>query len=317
MRIKPEVEKTRKELCSLEITDDGVAYARVYYPNGEASRPVLKECEFCVYPTNVPDQLQACLNNLVTKYNLEGVACNLVLSPQNYRVILVNVPNVLPEEYRIAVRWQIKDLIDYPIEDTTLDIFIPSAFSQIEPPKLYVTAARTSFVHKISGNARAALFNLMAVDIREFAIRNLLAPLLIPEKSAVFLSSDQNECLLVIVKNNQLRFVRNIPLKLTVASTRVDFKRLSDEVQRSLDYYSNELKQDAPEALFLPPTAKVNDELIETIVKNVYLKVNPLLLEKIVATEYGQLLTPELQAACYVAIGGALRKFEEQEWNKT
>lgn len=316
MLIKSPIDKIRKDQCSLEISDAGIAYARILHPAGNAHLPILKECMFFPFPnSHNQDQLQASLASIARTYNPKGASCNWVLAPGNYHLLLTNIPSVSPEEYKIAVRWQIKDMIDYPIGDTTLDIFIPPSFSDVDLQKLYVVAAQSSFLRRTSASIKQASFELTTIDIREFAVRNLLSMLSTEGKSLGFLHFDKRECLFVITRNNQLCLTRNIPFDTTAEQSAI-LSKLANEIQRSLDYYSGELKQDILTEVFTPPAAELDGDFINTIKQKTSLTVSPLPLNRIVKTEREQTLTPEIQKMCYLAIGGALRKSEEKTWNK-
>src|SRR6266850_5357212 len=47
--------------------------------------------------------------------------CSTVLSQSDYQMLLVESPGVKREELKSAVRWRIKDMIDYPVLEATLD----------------------------------------------------------------------------------------------------------------------------------------------------------------------------------------------------
>lgn len=310
MRIKSAIEKNRKELCAIEIGDTGVAYARVYYPNTN-KKPFLRECDFQPYPNNEQEQLRSCITTLVEKYNLKDIACNWVLLPQDYRLFLIDAPRVSPEEYKAAARWQIKDMVDYAMEDTALDVFTSPPFSNFEQQKIYAVAARSSLLRKTSAIISQTSLSLNAIDIQEFAIRNLLAPLAEQDRSVGFVHLEKNNCLLIIVKNEQIYFVRNIPLNAETLVQSSNIVKLASEIQRSLAYYSNELGQDKLTEFFTPPMANIStarSTLTDAIAQQNSLTIRTIPLGEIVNIEHTRSLSPEIQESCYRVIGGALRK---------
>ena len=46
-----------------------------------------------------------------------------VLDPDSYRLLLVEAPDVPADELRAAVRWRVKDLIDFHVDDAVIDVF--------------------------------------------------------------------------------------------------------------------------------------------------------------------------------------------------
>ena len=53
------------------------------------------------------------------KMNLAGYHCATLLKPGDYQLLLVEAPNVTPDELKGAIRWKIKDLIEYHIDDAS------------------------------------------------------------------------------------------------------------------------------------------------------------------------------------------------------
>lgn len=70
------------------------------------------------------------------------------------------------------MRWQVKDVVDYPLEDTEVDVFYPDE-SNKSLKKIYVIAARSSFLRGIAGAVQEAGLSLISTDVREFDIRDL------------------------------------------------------------------------------------------------------------------------------------------------
>jgi MSHA biogenesis protein MshI len=282
--------------------------------------PLLKECEFFPYAQRGQEQLQECLGVIASKYSLRNIKCSVVLHPQYYRLLLINTPNVPANEYKEAAKWQIKDMIDYPLEDITLDIFIPPGFEKLNPAKLHVVAAQASFLRNITNVVRQNLLNLVAIDIHEFAIRNLIAKIARPNIPLGFIHVERDACLLMIIKDAQIRFIRQIPIGtgVDVTSELFDFTKIAGEVERSLDYYIAEIEDDVPTDFYTLPTMNIEDEvdsrLVTAINKKVAITIKPLPLNNIVATDNdgnGTNLSMETQKSCCIAIGGALRQLEE------
>jgi len=48
--------------------------------------------------------------------------CAALLKPGEYQLLLVEAPNVPKDELKSAIRWRIKDMIDYHIDDATVDV---------------------------------------------------------------------------------------------------------------------------------------------------------------------------------------------------
>ena len=70
----------------------------------------------------------ATLKRLRRELQLDRYQCTTLLRSGNYQILQVDAPSVPAAEARNAVRWRIKDMIDFPVEAATVDaLFIPAA----------------------------------------------------------------------------------------------------------------------------------------------------------------------------------------------
>src|SRR5687768_6611414 len=59
----------------------------------------------------------------VTKeLGVERYQCLSVLPSTDYQLLLVDAPNVPAPELKAAVRWKLKDMLDYHVDDATIDV---------------------------------------------------------------------------------------------------------------------------------------------------------------------------------------------------
>src|SRR5690606_10297963 len=96
-------------------------------------------------------------------------------------------PDVRPEELRSAVRWRIKDLLGFHIDDAIIDVFeIPDQRHQHRNRMMYVVAAKANAVQSRAEFLANAGLTIDVVDIPEMALRNL-AMLLDEEQQGIAL----------------------------------------------------------------------------------------------------------------------------------
>src|SRR5688500_12315358 len=50
-----------------------------------------------------------------------GVQCSTLLRPGEYDMLMIEAPNVPRGEMKSALRWKVKDMVDYPIVEATVD----------------------------------------------------------------------------------------------------------------------------------------------------------------------------------------------------
>ena len=87
----------------------------------------------------------AVLTQLSKQHQLSSTPCHFVLNPDEYQFLQVEKPQVDKQELQAALRWHIKDLIDYHIDDVVLDyLALP-----LDGLSLQVVATRKSVIQKI------------------------------------------------------------------------------------------------------------------------------------------------------------------------
>jgi MSHA biogenesis protein MshI len=297
-----------KGLASLELSPAGVSFSYLEYDNSPSMRPQLKFCDF--FTCEDRNQLHNCLLNLMTKFDLADTDFNWVLHPNDYRLLLVDAPNVPINEQRAAVRWQVRDLIDFPIEEVVVEVFnLPEGFDEYRK-KVYAVVAHSTFLQEIVALFKSCKINLLAIDIREFALRNLLTAYTNQIMAQVVLDFSSEYCLLMIVRDNCIDLVRRISVGLKALEKEDGILSFIFELKRSFDYYETELKQTLPEKIFFTPVLPADKNIIDAIVARLpmpseHLDLNKLSLDFI---PLGQ----EQQAHSYVTIGGALRSKEDK-----
>lgn len=290
-------------LCSIEINNSGIA---IVYMSDVAARKI-SAYEF--YPAPVDDadknkcHIKKCLLDFVGKYNLKKTNCSWVLDPSQYHISFVNTPKVPKNEYKDAVKWQLKNIINYPVEDTAIDVFY-SEEGGSAPSKIYTIVAKKSFLQEIANIIQSCGLQLTAIDVREFAIRNLVAFLAKAGESIGFMSITEDSSLLVVVQSDNVLFVRRmlVGLKRVIAD---NGKELTIELQRSFDYCASELKQTLPEKLFIQPTKNINEAMERQLAQNLQKEVIMLDLAKIIFCD--KPMSIETQECYWTAIGGILR----------
>jgi len=292
-------ETSSKGLCSIEIGPEGIAVA--YTPRINSSEITI--CDFQHYANNEQfsnERLSETLTKIVAHHNLKKIRCNWVLHPDYYRLTLIDTPDVPKAEYKQAARWQIKDIISYPLEDVSVDIFYPDELSK-SSKKIFVVAAQNSFLQNIANVIQNCGLILVTADIREFAVRNLIANLAKQNETIGFISFMQNNCLIVSIKQSNIQFVRYMPID--IRSNHYD--ELIKEIQRSFDFCKTELGQELPSRFFILPKDNLDSNLIQNISSSLNKELSIFTLRE--AVDLKTTSDSQLEANCWVAIGGALR----------
>ena len=295
-------------LTGVGLLPDGVCVVRVERTTGRL--PAVTLVDFRPWGDQGQEKVLA---RVAEDYDLKRSRCTTVLDPNEYTLLLTEAPDVPPDELRAAIRWRVKDLIDFHINDATLDVFdVPGEKAAGRARPMYAVAARTTAIQRRVDLLDAAGINLDVIDIPEMAQRNLAA--LLPEeaKGVVLLSFTAANGLITISKQTEIFLSRNIDIGLDMLTQLSDtaglFDRIALEVQRSLDYYDSHFRQAPVSAIALAPMSKEIPGLVDYLKANLSMTVLTMDLMKLV--ECDAQFPPALQSACLTALGAALRQEE-------
>lgn len=293
---------------------DGVALAQI---RREKDIPPL--LELCSYQELEPDKSEKVLLDKVTgKYGLDRMLCVTMVELGTYSLLMVEAPDVQADELRAAVRWRIKDLIDFHIDDAVVDVFeVPDTKTAGRNKMMYAVVARSAMVkHRIDQLLDAGL-NLNVVDIPELALRNIAS--LLPEDvggvGLVYLGRDRG--LITITRQGILYLSRRIEkgtnsMPATAMHTH-DMDVIEDwldgiivEIQRSLDYYESHFALPPVSSLVVTPLPTEIPRISEYISEQLDIPTRLLDINSLIDTE--KPIDLELQSRCFLAIGAALRQ---------
>lgn len=201
------------------------------------------------------------LKEWVTEQHLEGFSCHVVLSESQYKTFPVEKPPVEDAELAEAVRWKVKDLLDYPLDEAVIDVYeFPSDALRGRAEQVSVVACRANVVKTILSLIEQAGLKLETIDVMDLALGNLAARVIENEKqSAALLYLRAGGGLIVLTKGDKLYFARHFDFSLEALNDveRQDsvIQHLALEVQRSFDYFDSQMAQVPPKVLhILGPT---------------------------------------------------------------
>ena len=239
-----------------------------------------------------------------------------VLPDGSYQVLLIEVPRVPADEINAAVRWQIKDLLDFPVDDTLIELFeMPEQSVAGQNSMAYAVATRRSSIQQHVELLQGAGFSPDVIDIPELCTRNIATLLPQDADGVAFLHFTDSHGILTVTRQGVLYLIRRIDRRrgaISSASTD-DFARtelvstIVLEIQRSLDYYESHFdrRNRRPlSELVLAPGSDI-DGLTESLQKQLDLKVSSLDLNTLF--EMQSVITAEEQGDCLLAVGAALR----------
>ncbi len=303
----------------LGISIGGGYLSLAWIESGQAmAGPILKGC-FQAPCVQITDGVKI-LTEWVETNHLKNIDTVFVLEPTKYNLYLLEEPEVEEKELNSALRWRVKDYLDYEIDSAVVD-YIPLPGKRTgEGKKMgYAIAVNQKNVDEGVQLIEASGLQVLAIDIAETALRNVGQCIKEHEEGIVYLHIAPKSSQLILIKKGIIYLMRKVDINAQFlfdnkegdAQKEEIYKErfvndLVLEVQRSIDYCSSTLRQNPAKKLVIGPLPKNIEDLIAKIQENLGMPVQ--------AADFKEFLqchkpvSPLDQNRCVYAIGGALRR---------
>jgi len=293
----------------IQLQQDGIHAASIRRSSGQPSVELLA---FFPFGNATP---AATLDKAAKALHAERYECFHLLNIAEYQLLSVEAPNVPVDELKTAVRWRLKDMLDFHIDDATIDVLdVPVDKSQgNRSHMMYAVAARNQLIEQRQSMFAEAGFALRVIDIPEMAQRNVAALLETGERGLALLSVDAEGALLTITYNGELYLSRHIDIPMgqlpamDAEQKAAQIERVTLEVQRSLDHFDRQYHYITLAKLVLGPSS-VSAELRPYLSENLYIPVELLDLKSVLdCVKVPELAATDAQQRYFMALGAALR----------
>lgn len=242
------------------------------------------------------------------------VPVHLVLPGQKYQLMLVEAPRVEPSELRAAIRWKLKNLIDFHIDDAVIDVFeIPGQQNRPQgQTMMYSVAARARDIRERIDAIESAGSQLQVIDITEMAMRNLALQLEEDARGVGMLYLEEHHGVITLTRQGDLYLSRHIETGRQDLAEHPDraFDQVVLEVQRSLDYYDSHFAQPPLATIRVLPGFAAQETLLAALSDNFRMHVGSYPIEGVVEVSDGLSLPDTHNGELLLALGGALRHEE-------
>ncbi|WP_342114806.1 agglutinin biogenesis protein MshI [Pseudoduganella sp. OTU4001] len=291
---------------------DGICVARV--ERQPAAKPIVK---LAAFHAASPSLGAEALGRAARDAYAAGYVGATLLAGGEYQLLQVEAPNVPQEELKTAVRWRLKDMLDFHIDDATIDVLdIPvDKNAGNRAHSMFAIAARNSLIQSRQDLFAEAQAPLSVIDIPEMAQRNISA-LLEPEgRGLAMLSFSDAGGLLTVSYNKELYLARHLEVTLAMVQEQdverrhASFDKIALELQRSLDHFDRQYHFISISRLMLAPTGVPS--LQDFLAAQMYMPVESFGLGDVFdLTDAPSLLDPEEQVRYFLTLGAALRQEE-------
>lgn len=271
-----------------------------------------KKCAIRSWGTRTLDGSPKDFERVTKELGFERHQCLTVLPAADYQLILVDAPNVPAPELKAAVRWKLKDMLDYHVDDATIDVLdVPVPSAGARGHSMYAVAARNEVIRGTIERFTAANVPLSVIDIGETAQRNIAALFEPAERAVGMLYLLPRQALLTINFHGELYLARRIDvgadqmLDGTPAQHEEAMNRVLLELQRSLDHLDRQFPFLAMAKILLAPEPR-DTGLAAHLSANLGLPIEKAQLQAVVDFPDG---APDDEAAwrLFHVLGAALR----------
>jgi len=256
------------------------------------------------------------LRTLLRDFELGTAPVSAVIGANDYQLAQIPAPDVPEAEIRDAARWRMREVIDFALDDSTIDVFdVPERRDRAARRNLFAVATRGDVPRFIASSLHRLTRHLDVIDIPELCQRNLCTLMPQDAKGLACVMLREDHAQLVLVRQGRLfvarRFDFDAGLELDGSrpnGRHLDAGALALELQRSIDYYETHFDQPAITDLLVAPASSLSPALTAEISSLTGLRVHPLVLQEHLDVS-GQAQIPDGWLPT-LAIGAALRTAE-------
>lgn len=296
-----------KARVGLAFSREHVAVAVVRRDRGT---PVLERCELLPMP---PGSGGNAATTVIRSAGLPRAPVSTVLRADDYQLVLVEAPDVPPAELRAAMRWRLKETIDFPVEDAVIDVFdVPAQNRGGHGRMMYAVAAQRSAVERHAG-ALVEVPTFDVIDVPELCLRNLATLLPAAASGVALLHLGEKMATIILVRGTTFYFARQVDLQATLAvaaendpDARLEVGSIVLELQRSLDYYERHFDQPPITRIAVSPSGKRASLLAADLGGETGFEVETLDLAALLRCESS--VEAAVHPGCLLAVGAALRE---------
>ena len=215
----------------------------VLVARGREGLPVLQQVDWQSFVS--AEERSKALKSFVRQAGLQHRSTVAVLSLDSYELMQVELADLPAAERREAARWQVREIIDFPVEQAVVDLFDVAPFGGERKPLTYVVAAREAILRERVQLLEAAELSLAAIDIPEFALRNIAELFVDDDRGTAILYLREQDGLLTISRDGIHYLTRSFSSGMNdlLPFADGDYEALTEqldsivlELQRTFDY---------------------------------------------------------------------------------
>ncbi|MBF0296280.1 MAG: hypothetical protein HQL96_13915 [Magnetococcales bacterium] len=310
-------------MVGMSLQSDGIGMAHLTFPAGAGAKPCLHHCQFqpLVAGQN-PGRVAAAM---AKARKLEKARFSGVLDRACYVLFPTEAPDLPREEWASAMRWRIKDQIEFPPAQAVIEVFdMPGPIPDRDSGRIYVAVAKETDVRRHVNLFLDGGLDLTAIDIPELALRNLALGLADDREGMALLYLEAGHGLVLMLKGGRFYLSRRIEIGLhallesLVEANEEDFSRaistsrlvdqIALEAQRTMDYFESHFSQASAVSLHIAPLVTPIPGLRQALAERLGMRVKEFPLQEVLELADG--IDEREAARVLLALGAALGRRE-------
>ena len=221
------------------------------------------------------DQLMEEFVQVCREHSLKNGVCRWVLSRDHYQTHSLDRPKVTEKEMDTALKWQIKDLLEQPVDEVLVSHYQPMHPDKPEAQVVAVVVEK-SLIIKLIEMSQAAGLEMDSIEIDELCIGNAFLEQLTPERITGFVGEDNSGLIFNFYNGQNLCFSRYKKGRFMPAVRSEEDFVLDDEqeaqeesflleTQRTLDYVISQIFRRPLDTILLQQRSANDLQLANTI----------------------------------------------------
>jgi len=226
------------------------------------------------------------LATIVKRHELQKLPCNWLLCSDDYQLFLIESMPVHPDEFRDALTWRLRSLLNFPVEEAVIDHFIlPGKKATPNNPMIAAVVAKQAYLQKMTEIFKRSGLNITKIDIPEIAMHNLTSLYEDDEKSTAFIYFLNNTAILNITRQKTIYFSRTIQVPADSMHIKQNIETISLDILRYFDYFQSQWRFPSPSRVFIGASHHNVDELVKIFAEFLVSTTAGFSVEKIIANK--------------------------------
>lgn len=257
------------------------------------------------------DSLSAALKGLGMRGVKNGA---ILLAPGEYQFLVADAPDVQEAELKLAMKWRLKEIVDFPVEQASFDLLtIPGSSGPASRSRtMFAVVAKNELLRRRVAEFDEARYGVTVIDIPETAQRNIAALYEEQGRGVGLLFFDATGGLMTISFGGELFHARRFEItQADIAGVsdvaREDlFGRIVLEVQRTLDNVERQFNSVTLTKILVGPEAE-DTGLVAFLQANLAIAVEAVSLDSVIEFDRGMVPGKHEQWRFFHLFGCAIR----------